>query len=130
MGRRLMVCRRVGALGLGLYAIFFLFAIQTERWSEAAVGLHLWTVAAAIPAGTAFAMVRALTERIVLPRHAAVALAVWGAFIVVVWLVARDLGTSLDGLAPAIGALVLALALLPRTASIMAAWSFGLIRHA
>jgi hypothetical protein len=125
-GKRLWL----GALGLGLYAIFFLFAILTERWSEAAVGLHLWAVAAAIPAGTAFAMVRALTERIVLPRHAAVALAVWGAFIAVVWLVARDLGISLDGLAPALGALVLALALLPLTASILAAWSFGLIRHA
>ena len=120
----------LGALGLGLYAIFVLFAISTERWSEAAVGLHLWALAAAIPAGTVLAMVRALTERILLPRHAAVALAVWGAFIAVVWLVARDLGISLDGLAPAIGALVLATALLPLTASMLAAWSLGMIRHA
>ena len=124
-GKRLWL----GALGLGLYAIFLLFAILTERWSEAVVGLHLWALAAAIPAGTVFVMVRALTARIVLPRHAAVALAVWGAFFAVVWLVARDLGISLDGLAPAIGALVLAAGLLPLTASMLAAWSLGFIRH-
>ena len=120
----------LGALGLGLYAIFVLFAILTERWSGATVGPHLWGVAAAILAGTVFAMVRALTERIVLPRHAAVALAVWGVFIAVAWLVARDVGFTLDGLAPAIGAIVLAAALLPLTASMLAVWSLALIRHA
>ena len=120
----------LGALGLGLYAIFVLFAISTERWSEAAVGLHLWALAAAIPAVTVFAMVRTLTERVVRPRHATTALAVWGVFIAVTWLVARDLGFTLDGLAPAIGAVVLAAALLPLTASMLAVWSFGLVRHA
>jgi ABC-2 type transport system ATP-binding protein len=64
-----------GALGLGLYAIFMLFAVLTDRWSGAAVGAHLWALAAAIPAGTAFIMVRAVAERIVLPRHARAALA-------------------------------------------------------
>jgi hypothetical protein len=125
-GKRLWL----GTFGLGLYAIFVLFAVVTERWSGAAIGAHLWALAAAIPAGTAFVTVRALTERTVLPRHAAAALAVWAAFVAVGWLVARDLGFSLNGLAPAIGALVLAAALLPLTASLLAVWSLGLIRHA
>jgi hypothetical protein len=120
----------VGALGLGLYAIFMLFAVATERWNGAAVGAHLWALAAAIPAGTVLVMVRALAERIVLPRHAGIALAVWAAFTTVGWLVLRDLGFTLDGLAPALAALVLAAALLPLTASMLAVWSLGLIRHA
>lgn len=117
-------------LGLGLYAIFVLFAVGTDRWSGAAVGLHLWAFAAAIPAGTAFVIVRALAARSVQPRHAVVALIIWGAFAVVAWLVARDVGITLDVLAPAVGALVLGAALLPLTASMLAVWSLGLIRHA
>jgi hypothetical protein len=125
-GKRLWL----GALGLGLYAIFVQFAVATDRWSGAAVGLHLWALAAAIPAGTAFAMVRALAARSVLARHAVAALIIWGAFAAVAWLVARDVGFTLDALAPALGALVLAAALLPLTASVLAVWSLGLIRHA
>lgn len=125
-GKRLWI----GALGVGLYAIFVLFAVATDRWSGAAVGLHLWALAAAIPAATAFAMVRALEARVVLPRYVAAALVLWGAFAAVAWLVARDVGFTLDALAPALGALVLAAALLPLTASLLAVWSLGLIRHA
>jgi hypothetical protein len=125
-GKRLWV----GALGLGLYAIFMLFAVATDRWSGAAVGAHLWALAAVIPAGTAFVMVRAIAERIVLPRHAFAAFAVWAAFTTVGWLVLRDFGFTLEGLAPALAALVLAAALLPLTASMLAVWSLGLIRHA
>jgi hypothetical protein len=120
----------IGALGLGLYAIFVLFAVLTERWSGAAIGAHLWGLAAAIPAVTVFVMVRAVAARILLPRHAGAALTVWAAFVAVGWLVARDLGFTLDAFAPALGALILAAALLPLTASVLAAWSFGLIRHA
>jgi len=125
-GKRLWV----GALGLGLYAIFMLFAVATDRWSGAAVGAHLWALAAAIPAGTAFVMVRAIAEGIVLPRHAGIALAGWAAFTTVGCLVLRDFGFTLEGLAPALAALVLAAALLPLTASMLAVWSIGLIRHA
>lgn len=120
----------LGLLGVGLYSIFAIFAILTERWSTAVIGAHLWAVGVAIPAVTVFVMARAVGERILLPRHAGIALALWGAFLAVVWLVARDFGISLDGLAPAIVALVLAAALLPLTASMLAAWSLGLIRHA
>jgi hypothetical protein len=125
-GKRLWL----GALGLCLYGIFGLFAIATERWSGAVIGLHLWALAAVVPAGTVFAMVRALKERIVLPHHAAVALVIWGASIVLGWLVVRDLGIQFDALAPVIGALVVAAALLPLTAGMLAVWSLGLIRHA
>jgi hypothetical protein len=117
-------------LGLGLYAIFVMFAVETERWSSAAIGIHLWALAAAIPVATGFVMVRAVMERILRPRDAGAALAIWGAFIGVCWIVARDLGITLEGLAPAIGALALAAGLLPLTASMLAIWSLGLIRHA
>ena len=120
----------VVTLGLGLYAIFVMFAVGTERWSNAAIGLHLWALAAAIPVATGFVMVRTVVERILRPRHAAAALAIWGAFMALCWLVARELGVTLEGLAPAIAALVLAAALLPLTASMLAMWSLGLIRHA
>ena len=120
----------VTVLGLGLYAIFVMFAVGTDRWSPAAIGIHLWALAAAIPIATAFVMVRAVVERIVRPRDAVAALAIWGAFITVCWLVARELGVTLEGLAPAIGALTLAATLLPLTASMLAPWSLGLIRHA
>ena len=120
----------LGLLGLGLYSIFASFAILTERWSSAVIGAHLWAVAAAIPAVTVFVMERAVTERIFLPRHAGVAVAVWAAFTAVGWLVLGDLGFTLDGLGPALVALVLAAALLPLTASLLAVWSLGLIRHA
>jgi hypothetical protein len=125
-GKRLWL----GALGLCLYGIFGLFAIATERWSGAVIGLHLWALAVVIPAGTVLAMVRALKERIVLPRHAVVAVAIWGALTVLGWLVARDLGFEFESLAPVIGALVAAAVLLPLTASMLAVWSLGLIRHA
>ncbi len=117
-------------LGLGLYAIVVMFAVGTERWSTAAIGIHLWALAAAIPVATGFVMVRAVVERILRPRDAAAALAICGAFIAVCWLVAREVGITLEGLAPAIGALVLAAGLLPLTASMLAIWSLGLIRHA
>jgi hypothetical protein len=125
-GKRLWI----GALGLGLYAIFVLFAIGTDRLSGAAIGLHLWAVAAAIPAGTVLAGARALVDRIMLPRHAAAVLAIWGALTAVGWFVARDFGFTFASLAPAVDALVLAAALLPLTASVLALWSLGLIRHA
>jgi hypothetical protein len=125
-GKRLWL----GALGLSLYAIFVLVAVATDRWSGAAVGLHLWAVAVAIPVGTVLAGVRALAERIVLPRHATVVLAIWGVLTAIGWLGARDLGFSFASLASAIDALVLAAALLPLTASVLAVWSLALIRHA
>ena len=125
-GKRLWL----GTLGLGLYAIFVMFAVGTERWSSAAIGIHLWALTAAIPVATGFVMVRAVAERILRPRDVGAALAIWGAFIAVCWLVARELGITLEGLAPAIGALVLAAGLLPLTASMLAIWSLGLIRHA
>ncbi len=120
----------VVTLGLGLYAIFVMFAVGTERWSGAAIGIHLWALAAAIPVATGFVMMRAVAERILRPRDAGTALAIWGAFIAVCWLVARELGVTLEGLAPAIGALALAAGLLPLTAGMLAIWSLGLIRHA
>jgi hypothetical protein len=120
----------VVTLGLGLYAIFVMFAVGTERWSSAAIGIHLWALAGAIPVATGFVMVRAVMERILRPRDAGAALAIWGAFIAVCWLLAREFGITLEGLAPAIGALVLAAGLLPLTASMLAIWSLGLIRHA
>lgn len=120
----------VVTLGLGLYAIFVLCAVGTERWSSAAIGIHLWALAAAIPVATGFVMVRVVAERILRPRNAGAALAIWGVFIAVCWLVARALGITLEGLAPAIGSLALAAGLLPLTASMLAIWSLGLIRHA
>jgi hypothetical protein len=120
----------LGLLGLGLYSVFAMFAILTEQWSSAVIGAHLWVVAAAIPVVTVFVMARAVTERILLPRHAGAALAVLAALTTVGWLVLRDLGFTLTGLAPALAALVLAAALLPLTASMLAVWSLGLIRHA
>jgi hypothetical protein len=119
----------LGLLGLGLYSIFAMFAILTERWSSAVLGAHLWTVAAAIPAVTVFVMARAVTQRILLPRQAGIAVAVWAALTVAGGLVLRDFGFTLDGLAPALAALVLAAALLPLTASLLAVWSQGLMRH-
>jgi hypothetical protein len=107
-----------------------MFAVGTELWSEAAIGIHLWALAAAIPVATAFAMARSMAERILRPRDAGAALAIWGAFIAVCWLVARELGITLEGLAPAIAALALAALLLPLTASLLAIWSLGRIRHA
>lgn len=120
----------LGLLGLGLYSIFASFEILSERWSTAAIGAHLWAVAVAIPAVTAFVMARAVAERILLPRHAGIAVAVCAAIAAFGWLVLRDLGFTLDGLGPALVALVLAAALLPLTASLLAVWSLGLIRHA
>jgi hypothetical protein len=87
-------------------------------------------LAAAIPVATGFVMVRAIVERILRPRDAGAALAIWGAFIAVCWLVARELGITLEGLAPPIRFLALAAGLLPLTASMLAVWSLGLIRHA
>jgi hypothetical protein len=120
----------LGLLGLGLYAIFAIFAILTERWSTPVIGAHLWAAAAAIPAVTVFVMARAVTERILLPRDAGITLAVWAALAMVGWLVVRDLGFTLRGLPPVLAALTLAAALLPLTASVLAVWSQGLIRHA
>jgi hypothetical protein len=125
-GKRLWI----GALGIALYAIFAVFAIATERWSIAIVGAHLWAFALAIPTATVFVLVRALAARIVLPRQAVAVLVVWFAFAAAGGLVVRDSGFALDALAPAVAALVLAGALLPLTASMLAVWSLGLIRHA
>ena len=80
------------------------------------------------PCGTAAG--RAALKYILLARHAGIALAVWAPLTMVGWLVLRDLGFTLEGLAPALAALVLAAALLPLTASVLAVWSLGLIRHA
>lgn len=117
-------------LAVGLYAIFVMFAVGTDLWGPAAIGIHLWALAVAIPVATGFVMVRALVDRMLRLHHAGAALAISGAFIALCWLVAGELGITLEGLAPAVAALTLAALLLPLTGSMSAIWSLGRIRHA
>lgn len=119
-----------GALAAVLYTIAVAFAIALEWLSADVVGVHLWVVAAAIVLVTAYVIVRALAGGVLLPLQGVAVTLGWAAFAAVLWYVARESGFFLAARPPALEAFLLALAVLPLTAAVLAAWSLASIRHA
>lgn len=117
-----------GALGLALYAIGVAIAVARGWLDGAAIGVHIWAVAVAIPAGTVFVFRRALAGGILKYRQVAAASLLWLLFAVLYLDILRA-GGMMEA-PPALGALAFASTLLPLSAVGLAPWSLSLIRHA
>src|SRR4029079_5751405 len=70
----------VGIVALLAYLYALMIAMVAEWVSLAAVGVHLWVFAAAIPLWTLWLLVRGLVDGSLLPRQAAVLGAGWALF--------------------------------------------------
>jgi hypothetical protein len=105
-----------------------MFAVILKWLGTAAIGVHLWAFAIAVPLGTSWVLVRAVTDASLRPKQAAFLCASWALFVTALAFLAG--GAALDGLAAPVTAIVLAVVLLPLTFGALAVWSFGRIRHA
>jgi hypothetical protein len=117
-----------GALGLVVYSVVVAIAVAGGLVGGAAIGIHLWAIAIAIPVGTAWVFRSALAGGVLTSRQLTVASLGWLLFAVLYLDFLRACGVM--AAAPALGALAFASTLLPLTAVGLAPWSLSLIRHA
>jgi hypothetical protein len=111
------------------YLWLVMVAIIVKWVSTAAIGVHLWAFAIAIPLSTLWLLVRAVADRSLLPPHAVVLGVAWALF-AGAWVFLTDGGAALGAFPPPLAAALLAALLLPLTFGTLAVWSFGRIRHA
>ena len=117
-----------GLFGLAVYSVGLTIAVARDWIGGAAIGVHLWAVAIAIPIGTIFVFGRALARGILTPRQVGVASLAWLLFAVLFLDLLRTSGAM--AAPPALEALAFASMLLPLTAAGLAPWSLSLVRHA
>lgn len=111
-----------------VYAIAVLVAAAVDLIGFDVVVWHLWAIAAAIGAGTAFVFARMVAAQIIRPAHAGVAMLAWLVF-VALWA-----ALLADALAPAgpfsVGAALAAIcALTPLLSFALGPWSLHRLRH-
>lgn len=119
----------LGAVAVVAYTIALAFAVATQHLSEAAIGVHLWALAVAIPVGTGYAVVRVLAARVLRAGQLLAIAAAWLALAGLAAFVMGGIGAALEPLAPAVAVLTLSAALLPLSAAVAAPWAYSRMRH-
>ena len=119
----------VTLLGVGLYGLGLALTVGGGWAGSWVVTAHVWAVTALIPAGTLYVFWRALSERVLTPRHACAALLVWTPFAAVWLTLAWETALLRSELSTALVVLMVSLTLVPLAAVALTPWSFGLLRH-
>jgi hypothetical protein len=115
-------------LGLVAYAIGLTIAVAGGYIGGAAIGVHLWVIAIAIPVGTIFVFRSALADGVLTGRQLTVASMAWLLFAALYLDLLRAGGVM--SAPPALGALAFTSTLLPLAAVGLAPWALSRIRHA